>query len=416
MTEDLSRRRFLGLAGSILALPLARPLLGTRRPPFRIRAITAGVPLSDARELRTLHDAIAFLGDAREELRSRGYEVQTVRAATQPLGEYLPDWSSPAGIDALVAIDDIVVAGDVSFSTGPVITQDTPDPRLAAWAVDLVARTRNVSISARVASPEGGVHRGAARSTAAAIEALGRETPGGEGNFRFAAAAFVPAGTPFFPAGWFDEPRTFSIGLESPPLLDAILSDSPPMGAHRALAAGLDAALGDVVAAAEEIAAGTGWRFLGIDASPAPGLDASIGEVVERLSGAPFGDPSTLAACALLTDVLKGLSVPTCGYSGLMLPVLEDRVLAQRAGEGRYGVAELLLYSSVCGTGLDVVPLPGDTAVGRLEALVVDVAALATKHAKPLSVRLLPIPGLRAGEIARFENPYLTDTVVMEAG
>ncbi len=153
-----------------------------------------------------------------------------------------------------------------------------------------------------------------------------------------------------------------------------------------------------------------------MDASPAPGLDASIGEVVEGLSGVPFGDPSTLSACALLTDVLKGLRARTCGYSGLMLPVLEDPVLARRAGEGRFGVGELLLYSTVCGTGLDVVPLPGDTPVDVLEGLVLDVASLATKYAKALSARLLPIPGKRAGEVAEFDNPYLTDAAVMDAG
>src|SRR2546426_9258936 len=52
-----------------------------------------------------------------------------------------------------------------------------------------------------------------------------------------------------------------------------------------------------------------------------------------------------------------------------MLPVLEDPVLARRASEGRYSVRDLLLYSTVCGTGLDVVPLPGDTAADRLAAL-----------------------------------------------
>ena len=57
-----------------------------------------------------------------------------------------------------------------------------------------------------------------------------------------------------------------------------------------------------------------------------------------------------------------------CGYCGLMLPVLEDPVLAQRAGEGRYSVRDLLLYSSVCGTGLDVVPVPGDTRRRRWSA------------------------------------------------
>lgn len=417
MRESLTRRRFLGLAGAGLALPYVAPLLGARPvKSFRIRAITAGVPLSDPIDLGRLEAAITFLGDARDALQSQGYEVQTVRAATQPLAEFLPDWSRPAGLDALVAMDELAVASGISLSVGPVIT-DTPDPRFGPWAVELVRRTRSISFSARVASPERGVHRGAARSAAEVIEALGRETAGGEGNFRFAAAAFVPAGTPFFPAGWFAEPRTFSIGLESPTLLGTILSDAAAADEARpALAEGMEAALAEVIAAADGIAQGSGWRFLGVDASPAPGLDASIGEVVEGLSGVPFGDPSTLSACALLTDVLKGLRARTCGYSGLMLPVLEDPVLARRAGEGRFGVGELLLYSTVCGTGLDVVPLPGDTPVDVLEGLVLDVASLATKYAKALSARLLPIPGKRAGEVAEFDNPYLTDAAVMDAG
>ena len=95
------------------------------------------------------------------------------------------------------------------------------------------------------------------------------------------------------------------------------------------------ALLAPVAALGEEIARRTGWRYLGIDVSPAPGLEASIGEAIELLTGAPFGAPSTLAACAAITEVLKGLDVRTCGYSGLMLPVLEDPVLARRASEKR---------------------------------------------------------------------------------
>jgi hypothetical protein len=314
-------------------------------------------------------------------------------------------------------MDEIALASDASLSLGPVITADEHVPGFASWAADLVQRTRNASFSVRVASREHGVHRSAVRAAAEAIHAIGRETPGGEGNFRFAAAAFVPSGTPFFPTAWFSEPKTFSIGLESPVLLDELLSEaSGPAATRSALAAGLEAALGDVERAAVEIGRETGWKFLGIDSSPAPGLDASIGRVIERLTGTPFGDPSTLAACALLTDVLKGLTVTTCGYSGLMLPVLEDPVLSQRAAEGRYGVSDLLLYSSVCGTGLDVVPVPGDTPVDRIAALVEDVAALAVRYEKPLSARLLPIPGRKEGEVVSFDNPYLTDGVVMEAG
>lgn len=418
MTDRLSRRRFLGLAGAGLSLPIVHPfLVPGRRRSFRIRAVTAGAPLERASDFEPLEAAIAFLGEARDELRSRGWEVQTVRVATQPLAEYLPDWPTPAGLDAIAAMDEFMVATDAAFSVGPVIAVDEHDAAFGTWAADLVQRTANTSFSVRVASAGRGVHRMALRAAAEAIAEIGRRTPGGEGNFRFAAAAFVPAGTPFFPSAWFTERRTFSIGLESPPLLGSILSDGlDEREARAALSEGMEAAIGEVESAAEEVARREGWRFLGVDVSPAPGLDASIGEIVERLSGAPFGSPSTLAACALLTDVLRGLAVRTCGYSGLMLPVLEDPVLARRAGEGRYGVAELLLYSSVCGTGLDVVPLPGDTPVETIASLVRDVAALAAKYEKPLSARLLPIPGKGAGEVVRFDNPHLTDAVVMETG
>jgi uncharacterized protein (UPF0210 family) len=115
----------------------------------------------------------------------------------------------------------------------------------------------------------------------------------------------------------------------------------------------------------------------------------------------------------MLTAAIKALPVRSCGYCGLMLPVLEDEVLAARASEGRYGIRELLLYSSVCGTGLDVVPIPGQTPAAALERVLLDVAALATRLDKPLSARLLPARGLKAGEMTTFESPYLTNARVL---
>ena len=167
---------------------------------------------------------------------------------------------------------------------------------------------------------------------------------------------------------------------------------------------------------AEELSRETGWSYLGIDTSPAPGLDSSIGQVIEALADAPFGSPSTLAACATITSVLQGVEAKTCGYSGLMLPVLEDQVLADRAIEGRFGVSELLLYSSVCGTGLDVVPLAGDVSVSALAATIGDVAALAARYQKSLSARLFPVPGKKVGDEVVFDNPYLTRCQAMDLG
>jgi uncharacterized protein (UPF0210 family) len=179
------------------------------------------------------------------------------------------------------------------------------------------------------------------------------------------------------------------------------------------LRAGLDEALAPVERTAAAFARQEGRVYLGIDPSPAPAKDRSIGAAIEALTHRPFGTASTLAACAAITEALKSLRVRSCGYAGLMLPVLEDPVLAQRATEGRYGIRELLLYSSVCGTGLDVVPLPGDAPSETIANVILDVAALSARLGKPLSARLFPVPGKKAGDLARFDDPLLTDCGVM---
>ena len=96
-----------------------------------------------------------------------------------------------------------------------------------------------------------------------------------------------------------------------------------------------------------------------------------------------------------------------------MLTVLEDTVLAARAGEGVLSIGELLSYASVCGIGLDTVPLPGDIRKDTLAGILMDVAALAVRLNKPLTARLLPLPGLRAGDPVHFEFDYFADGKVM---
>jgi hypothetical protein len=76
-------------------------------------------------------------------------------------------------------------------------------------------------------------------------------------------------------------------------------------------------------------------------------------------------------------------------------------------------VSELLLYSAVCGTGLDTVPLPGDTPADDLAAIVLDVAALACALRKPLSCRLFPVPGKLAGDMTEYDSPYLVNGRVL---
>lgn len=412
MTLRVSRRTFCGLVGAGLAWRLAPSRAAGAG--FRIRTVTAGVGLESAGDHARIDRAIGFLKGARERFEGAGYELQTVRISTPPLAQYLPGWRTGAGEAAVAALDRQCSEAGAVLSVGPVINEDRHDPDFAPWAARLSLATESTSFTVAVASAEHGIHYQAVRSAAEATLSLAKAKPGGDGNFRFAAIAFCPPGTPFFPAAYHAGDDAFSIGLETPPLLLEAFAGADDMNhAKDRLRARMNEALGQIEKLAEGIARETGRRYLGIDTSPAPGPDASIGEALETLTGRPFGSPSTLAACAAVTDVLKSLDVQTCGYSGLMLPVLEDRVLAARAAEGRYGVPELLLYSSVCGTGLDVVPLPGDSTPESLAAVITDVAALATKYQKPLSARLFPVAGKAAGDAIQFDSPWLMDSRVI---
>jgi hypothetical protein len=109
---------------------------------------------------------------------------------------------------------------------------------------------------------------------------------------------------------------------------------------------------------------------------------------------------------------LKAIPVKQAGYSGLMLPVLEDTVIAKRWSEGRLSIDSILSYSAVCGTGLDTIPLPGDVTPEQLARILGDVASLSVKWHKPLSARLQPVSGKKAGETTEFDSPFLVNAKI----
>jgi len=158
-----------------------------------------------------------------------------------------------------------------------------------------------------------------------------------------------------------------------------------------------------------------GAKVTGVDLSlaPFPADDRSIAHAFERLGVPAFGAHGTLFLASFLTDCLRAVNSERFGFSGLMLPVLEDSVLARRAAEGTFGVDSLLLYSAVCGLGLDTVPLPGDTTPAELAGVILDMAALAVKLDKPLTARLFPVPGKRAGDDVSWDFAFFSPSRVL---
>jgi uncharacterized protein (UPF0210 family) len=416
-----SRRQILTLLGT-LGLPLSAmtDLLAAANDnsaarPLRVRTITTGIELSPRGESQRIAAALDFLAAAKRSFVNAGYEVQTLRIATNPWLAGASPGDRRQLLERVRELDKLVGERDVILSVGPVLTEDRADDSLAQWANDLIGTTRWISFSVVIASAERAVHGAAATVAAQMMTTLSRTLAGGIGNFRFATAANIPAGTPFFPVGWHRGPESLAIGVESASVVErAFTGIAQGEDATARLKQQLDEVLAPIERLGRDVAKQHGRTYIGIDTSPAPGKDRSIAAAIEALTRAPFGSAGTLDACASITAALKSVSVTTCGYSGLMLPVLEDPLLAQRAGEGRFSVRDLLLYSSVCGTGLDVVPIPGDTPVHSIAAILRDVAAMSSRLRKPLSARLFLVPGKKVGDMARFTDKYLTDSMVMK--
>jgi uncharacterized protein (UPF0210 family) len=156
----------------------------------------------------------------------------------------------------------------------------------------------------------------------------------------------------------------------------------------------------------------------GIDFSlaPFPEVASSVGTAFERLGVSSLGSPGSLAVAAFLADTLDQVHFRRAGFCGLFLPVLEDALLAERAAEEELSIYDLLLYSAVCGTGLDTIPLPGDVSAEAITPVLLDLAALAQRLRKPLTARLMPIPGKKAGEPTGFDFAYFANSRVMALG
>jgi uncharacterized protein (UPF0210 family) len=375
----------------------------------KIRAITAFINLDRTQYQQQAADALTMLKRARTIFESRGYQVQTIRIATQPFPEYTKGLTTEQAVAFFKEYDALARREKFAASIGPAMLNAGDSDSQGELLGEILSSTKSLNASLVVAG-EDGVRWGAVGAAARVMKKL-EETEHSQGNFRFAATAMVPPLTPFFPAAYHTGfGHQFAIALESANVVAAAFKDAPDLAtAKQRLIDLLASSAFDIERHAGRIDQDTGWTYMGIDLSPAPSKDASIGAALENLTTQAVGMSGTLTAAATITAAVKDVKVKQTGYTGLMLPILEDTRLAQRWSEGHISIDALLSYSAVCGTGLDTIPLPGDISAEQLSLIIGDMASLAFKWHKPLSARLLPVLGKGWGEITEFDDPFLVN-------
>ena len=375
---------------------------------MKVRTVTVGIP--DAFSHEQLQFAVDFSRRCQSRFESNGYEVQTTRVSSQA-------WAALSSVDQALELDRRVVElGGEFFSLGTIFPHLPQTPTHLALVSDIISESHTLFTSATLTTPDQQIAWEAAENTATAIQQIAHRTNDGLGNLRFAAIMNCPPNTPFFPAAyWEDAGFNLGIGWQAADLVHEAFLDAPNLEiALERLKDLMEREGREIVAIAEEVAKEAGIRFVGLDVSPAPMGTESIAGAIETQLSDEFGTRGTLTVVGAITRILDSLDLPRCGYSGLMLPVLEDDVLGNRSREGCFNLDSLLLYSAVCGTGLDTIPIPGDASISQICGILTDVASLSIRWKKPLSVRLFPVPGLKAGDFTRFDSPYLTNTAVMK--
>ncbi len=342
-------------------------------------------------------------------------DLQTVRFATPPFPQFLSGLSGEQILDYAVKLENALAeVGFEYISLGPALP-DHPDSY--NLVPDLIQSTQNTFCSGLMTQTGSGISLRAVKACGEIIHRLAPQDPNGFSNLYFAALGNVKAGSPFFPAAYHhDKWPSFAIAVEAADL--AILAFQQNLDFEEArnnLISVLEELDTTLTNFANKLEASTGIKFEGIDYSlaPFPESSSSIGTALESLGIQEIGQHGSLAAAAFLADTIDRAKISRTGFSGLMLPVLEDSILAQRAAGGSLEVKDLLLYSAVCGTGLDTVPLPGDISADQISAVLMDVAALSLRLDKPLTARLMPIPGKKAGDKTTFDFPFFANSKVM---
>jgi uncharacterized protein (UPF0210 family) len=380
----------------------------------KVRAITGFVRLERATYAQQIAEALTVLRAAKDEFAKQGYEVETIRIVTQPLAELVSGQAEAEGLAFLKVLDDLSAKEDFFPSVGPGMMRDTDDPATMRLLERALSTLPNIQASAIIAG-EDGIHWKVIRESAALVRYVTDHSPYSQGNFHFTATAMVKPYGPAYPGAYHTGAgKQFSIGFEGANIVQKVFTHTH--GDYANSVSELTKQLTVHAKVAESIglhvAAMKNWTFMGVDPTPAPLGDVSIGAAIETYTGATFGSSGTVTAALVITTAVKAVPVKQIGYSGLMVPVLEDKLLARRWAEGAFNTDSLLAYSAVCGTGLDAVPFPGDISVDQLARILGDVASLAWKWNKPLSARLQPVLGKKAGDQTDFHSPYLFNTTL----
>lgn len=143
---------------------------------------------------------------------------------------------------------------------------------------------------------------------------------------------------------------------------------------------------------------------ISLASTTAPG--DSVARIIEAFGIEHVGAHGSTLAVALLMDAVKKggamASGNVGGLSGTFIPVSEDSGMIEAVKKGALSLDKLESLTSVCSVGLDMFAIPGDTPEETINAIIADELAIGVINNKTTAVRVIPVPGKKAGDVVHF--------------
>jgi len=223
----------------------------------------------------------------------------------------------------------------------------------------------------------------------------------------FMAGAFHGSGEP---------EAVVNIGVSGPSVVRSVLEQLPKDAPLQDVAEAVKkisfkiTRVGEVVGREVARRLGVSFGIVDLSLAPTPHPGDSIAKILELMGLERVGTHGTTVALMMLVDaVKKGGAMATSsvgGFSGTFIPASEDHGMIEAVRLGALTLDKLECMTAVCSVGLDMVPVPGNTPPETISAIIADEMAIGVINNKSTGVRIIPVPGKRAGQWIEYGSLY----------
>jgi len=407
---------------------------------FDIRTVTLGVNLKDCIDsdlsvfksnvYKRIADCGKTLVSEAGKLEDKyGIPIINKRISVTPVSLIVESSSSSAPLEIAKTLDRAARDAGIDFigGYGALVQKGMTkaDARIIDSLPEALSCTERVCAFLNVASTPSGMNMDAVVRLGGIIKEISDRTENGVGCARFVAFSNAPEDNPFM-AGAFHgvgEPDfSLNIGISGPGVVRSVVEKNRECDLT-ALSEIIKRTAFKITRAGEligrELAVNLGVPFGIVDISLASTTKVgdSVAGIVEMMGIERMGAPGSTAALALLIDAVKKggamASGNVGGLSGTFIPVSEDSCMNDAVKCRALSIEKLEALTAVCSVGLDMIAIPGDTPAETISAIIADELSIGVVNGKTTGVRLIPVPGKKAGDYVNFGG-LLGETYVME--